>query len=460
MTDLIKILYILTLMGFLYYLTIRVFIKKNSFGKKEWIITLLLLGATLTLYIRLIVHDLLIVEPSDEALYVSLIRELSNGGNPPISGPGFAYIILLINSISGWPIGEITALFGLFIGSIFLLVLYLVYKKNLESPEEAAYSCLLILCTSYFLWPMIEARPQQLGMLMVLIGGTVYYTYLSKRKYLSPLIILCFFTFIFHILSFLVLMGMILLLWWLHYLDDRADFKELIWPAIVLISSAIVFIGPFPIYSSMNGGVIWMLRTSNLNFMQNNVVQVIILLISILIAIPLTIFLKKKKIIDKLRSFGKKHVGKIIPLFIAALIIVLTAQFILNMDIYSKKYNGSILFFILFQMGNILFGGLFLKAYFKSIKEGEIDDPFFRYGSILMLIGIVALFLSLFLPINFNNWLIRMINYWTVFAAPMVVRSVMEMHPRMRFILALILPVLIILSLLNISRDQALFGYP
>jgi len=89
MMDLIKILYILSLLGFLYYLTIRVFIKKDPFGKKEWIITLLLLGVTLTLYVRLIVHDLLIVEPSDEALYVSLIRELSNGGNPPISGPGY-----------------------------------------------------------------------------------------------------------------------------------------------------------------------------------------------------------------------------------------------------------------------------------------------------------------------------------------------------------------------------------
>ena len=460
MTDLIKILYLLSLLGFLYYLTIRVFITRVPFGKKEWVITLLLIGTSLILYIRLIVYDFLIIEPSDEALYVSLIKEVSNGMEPPISGPGFVYLILLINSISGWPIEEITATFGLFIGSVFLLVLYFVYKESMGSREEAVYSCVLILCTSYLLWPMIEARPQQLGMLLVLIGGYFYHTYLSKGKYLVPLIILCLFTFIFHILSFLILMGLVILLWWFHYLDDRANLKEVIWPAFVLISGVVIFIGPFSIYSSMNKGVIWMLRKSDLNFMQNSHFLVIILIISILIAVPLTRYLKKKKIIVKLRDLGKKHVGKIMLFIIVALIIVLTVQFILNNDIHSKKYRGSLLFFILFQLGNIFFGALFLKAYFKSIKDGRFDDPFFRFASIIMLMGMVSLFLSLFLPLNFNNWMIRMINYWTVFAAPMASKVIMEMQPKRRFFLALILPILIIISLLNISRDQTLFGYP
>jgi len=146
--------------------------------------------------------------------------------------------------------------------------------------------------------------------------------------------------------------------------------------------------------------------------------------------------------------------------FIVALFIILTVQFILNKDVHSSKYRGSLLLFLLMQAGNLVFGGLFLKGYFSYIRKGQFDDPYFRFVSILMFMGMISILFSLFLPINFNNWAIRIMNYWTLFAVPLVSREVIRMHPRLRLIIVLVLPLLIMVSLLNISRDQSIFGYP
>ncbi len=458
--DIFKILYLIFLVLFLYYLTVRIFIMKKSLGRREWFITLLVLGFSLVFYIRFIIHDLVLVEPSDEAMYVSLIKEVSNGMDPPASGPGFVYLILLIKRIFGWPVDIITGVLGLIVGSLYLLLLYQVYKVNLSSRETAVYSCLMILSTSYFLWPMIESRPQQLGMLLVLVGAYFYHAHLGNGRYLGLLITITIFTFVFHILSFLFLISIMLILWWLGFIENKTRLKQGIWPGLVLISGLLIFFSPLPLYSSMNGGVGWMLRRSELGFLQNSPILVVLFAISILFLVALTIYLKNIKVPEGLMSFGGKHIGKLCPIIIIATILVLFVQFMINRDVYSSKYRGSILLFIVFQMGNIVFGGLFIRSFLKSMRNGDFEDPFFRIVSILMFMGIATLLISIFLPMNFNNWMIRTVNYWTVFAAPLVAREVMDMPSKWRNLLVMFLPILIILSLINISRDQTIFGYP
>ena len=159
-------------------------------------------------------------------------------------------------------------------------------------------------------------------------------------------------------------------------------------------------------------------------------------------------------------KFFTEHANKFAPIFIVVLLVVLTTQFLLNRDVHTSKYRGSMLLFLFMQVGNMVFGALFLKGYFTKIRKGQFDDPFFRFATILMLMGAASILLSLFLPINFNNWSIRIMNYWTLFAVPIVTKEVMDMHPRWRSILTFVLPIVIIISLINISRDQTIFGYP
>jgi len=460
MMDLVKILYLILLMVILYYVTLRVFIVRKTLGQNEWLILLLIVGTSIVAYVRIIVHDLVIPEPSDEALYVLIIKDVINGMDPPVSGPCFVYLILFFKYMTGWSVDSITALFGLFVGSVFLLVLYFIYRKIGASLEDAILSSVFVLGTSYFLWPMIEARPQQLGMLLVLTGGSLYYLYMKKGEHLVPFLVICLLTFIFHILSFIVLGTLVLLMWWSYYLQDKGQMKKVIWPAMMLIAGMLIFISPFPLYSSMNGGVKWMLANSHIDFILKDYVIPLILSITVIISVLLTYYMKKKRVMERFLDLCRNNTVIIVPVFIVALFIILTVQFILNKDVHSSKYRGSLLLFLLMQAGNLVFGGLFLKGYFSYIRKGQFDDPYFRFVSILMFMGMISILFSLFLPINFNNWAIRIMNYWTLFAVPLVSREVIRMHPRLRLIIVLVLPLLIMVSLLNISRDQSIFGYP
>lgn len=460
MVDLVKILYLLFLLVFLYYFVIRVFIMRDPFGKKEWVATLIVLGFAMVFYVRFVIHDLIIMGPSDEALYASLAREVSGGLDPPVSGPGFVYLILLMNSLSGWPVEDIMAVLGIVLGSAFPLFLYFVYREAGIPREITVFSCLIILSTSYFLWPMIESRPQQFGILLLLVGALLYHSYLNNKRFLGLVILVVSFTFLFHILTFLVLISMVIMLWWLRYIEKRTELKEAIWPGILFGTGLLVFFSPLPLYSSMNGGVKWMFEVSKLGFVKNGSVLLVLLAITVPVVVGLTIFLRKKRIIKRLRNLDRKHLNKIIPFFVIAVVLVLLVQFFLNRDVHSSKYRESFQLFLLFQLGNIVFGGLFVKAFFSYIRNDDLDDPFFRFVFILMVIGFASLLISIFLPMNFNNWAVRMINYWTVFAVPMIARDVTNFSPRWRKLLAIVMPVLISLSLINISRDQTIFGYP
>jgi len=460
MTDMIKIFYILFLLGFLYYLTIRIFILKDPFKKKEWYITLIVLGLSLVFYVRFIIHDLIITDPSDEAMYVTLAEEVSRGLTPPISGPGFVYIILLFNSISGWPLDNVTALMGILISGLLLPFIYILYKENGGSREIAAYSCLILIVTSYFLWPYIESRPQQFGLLLVFAGAFFYNFYLTKGKYLVLFIMVGVFTFFFHILSFLVLISLVSCLWWFRYVEGRSYFRQMFWPAILIGSGLLIFFSPLQMYSHMNGGVKWMFKMSELGFLRRGPVILILFALGISALIVVTYFFRKKRVIERIRNLDKRHLNKFVPFFVSIIVLALVVQFFLDMDVHRSKYRDSFILFMVFQIGNILFGAFFVRSYCRYIRENDLDDPYFRSVTILMLIGLASLIVSIFLPMNFNNWSIRMINYWTVFAAPIIARDIMDLSPGWRKTLAFALPVLIVLSLINISRDQTIFGYP
>jgi len=460
MVDVIKVLYLMVLAAFLYYLVIRTFINKEPFGRKEWALTLLVLGFSIVMYVRFVINDLTLIAPSDEALYVDLANDVKAGDNAPTSGPGFLYALLLLRSVTGWPVENITAVIGLLVGAAYPLIIYLIYRKHLASREEAVFSVLFIFSTSYLIWPMIESRPQQAGMLLVLLGGVLYHTYLIKGKYLSAVIVICLFTFFFHILSFLILMGLILLLWWFSYLEGKTSIRTTIWPFVVLIFGLLVFITPIPIYSGMYGGIKWTLRHSTLSMVRNWYPLAASILIAVPVLVLLTRYLKKVDMLGKLKKAGEKHSRKMMYIFIVVLVSGLCLQFYLSRQIYIDKYKGSFLLFLLLQSGNFFFGGIFILEFFRSMERGEFEDPYFRSVIMLMLIGMISLVISIFLPLHFNNWAIRMINFWTLFAAPVVGRHILGMEEKRRSIFILMLPLFIILSLVNISRDQSVVGFP
>jgi hypothetical protein len=115
-----------------------------------------------------------------------------------------------------------SVLFSVLITTISIGLLYYIYRKNTKEKELAIFSCMIVLTTSYFIYPIIEARPQQLGMFLVLIGVILAERYIRERNVSYALFFSMFlvFTFFYHILSFFIL-GFAIFLIFIWSLVDR-----------------------------------------------------------------------------------------------------------------------------------------------------------------------------------------------------------------------------------------------
>jgi hypothetical protein len=414
----------------------------------------------MVIYIRFIIFDLSIEPPSDEHLYVTLARDISDGRNIPVSGPGFLYLIQFFSNVSGLSFEISSAIFGSIVGSLFLIIPFFIYRNEIGIGEKAVQVCMILICTSYLIWPMIESRPQQIGMVLVMMGSISFYWSQKADKFPYLFILISLITFFYHILSFLILIGMVLIYWWLNYIGSRTSIKRSIPPVSVLILGGIFFVLPNFIYTEMMSGVEWMFETSKFPILWKFPFFPFHLLLLLAIIPIVTHLMKINDIVKILRNTAEKYAAQITIAVLVITGIGLIVQFILNSEVYLEKYRDSFWLFIVFQIGNLAFGLLFLKGYSNMMKKGEFSNVFFQFASILMLLGAIVLCISIFLPLNFNNWLIRIINYWALFGAPIALNAVESFSPRWRKIVILILPVLIVLSLVNISRDQSLFGYP
>ena len=52
-----------------------------------------------------------------------------------------------------------------------------------------------------------------------------------------------------------------------------------------------------------------------------------------------------------------------------------------------------------------------------------------------------------------------MINYWTIFAAPIAAIPVLRFKQKMKFLLPVFIAILVIISMVNVSRDPLLMNY-
>jgi hypothetical protein len=109
---------------------------------------------------------------TDEQNYLKIFDWLDNGGVWPISGPGYAELILELRYWTGWETRPLVVAVAALNSTVVLPVgLWLLYRVSLDSTRSA-WRCLpWLFASSYFLGPWLEGRPQQLGMLLVMVGA-------------------------------------------------------------------------------------------------------------------------------------------------------------------------------------------------------------------------------------------------------------------------------------------------
>jgi len=115
---------------------------------------------------------------------------------------------------------------------------------------------------------------------------------------------------------------------------------------------------------------------------------------------------------------------------------------------------------LLLQIPNIIITLVFVYVltYLLKIKEDSLNSFFFMNVSFCyILLGAITLVLSLVMTSNFDNWMIRVINYSLFFIIPFIVLRLYPYLIKRKTFIVVLLVLLILPSMIVTSKDPSIF---
>ncbi|CAD5243313.1 conserved membrane protein of unknown function [Thermococcus camini] len=427
----------------------------------------------------------------DESYYMSLMGDVYFYRKWPFSGFVLPFLLMgIFHTLRLEPLQLVIA-FSLAVFVVYVPVVYWFYRRVGISREVSILSTLVLFLSSYYIWSGLEVRPQQLGLLWGLLV-TAYY--LGSHREIRDadfvvLPLLFVFMALIHILSF-VFFSVLLMLYTVYILLS-GDLSDGLWRRNFLLASLSSLAGLltilwFPPYGRMVGAVIWIVENmrlvSALHLSQGlfKLLAVGGYLLTVAFVWLVVSFLRQRRG-SLVRAWGFL-VGMVNRFFVPILLLAALAwgvavylQFLLNSAVYSAVYRGSLLAFVFFQLGNIFFGFMLVYSLLDRIRSGKLQT--LEILAVLwMLIGGAMLAISFIMPKTaggwgFSNWLVRVLQYFPVFGAPLVARII---HEDLRHLLGeldsfsakfsgigltILLASLIFISVMNVARPSAFYTY-
>lgn len=369
---------------------------------------LVLTAAILTSYLRFFLGYPIC--GTDEQNYLKIFDWLDHGGSWPISGPGYAALILDLRSWTGCDVRSLVTAVAMLNSTVILpLGLWAFYRFSLDNPTSA-WGCLLLLFSgSYFLGPWIEGRPQQFGMLLAAMGAWLAHRDLQRHGQCGPLFFLLWVgCFRYHALSFVVLTTLVFGYWARQFLQKRSGYGTL--AALLLGLASCLTLGAwwYPL--------IWL--DIHTNHIQGVHVSIFFgaIAVTILAALVLLQGLRLHQTGVRLACWLRTILALPFMPWLAAggAGLALIWQYAWLGPIYSDIPLLTILWY---QGGNVLLAVLFLIGFWRWNQKPIPELEFFLESClILMILGGVFLLLTPWL--RDQNWMLRIITYWTWYAAP------------------------------------------
>ncbi|MBK8535311.1 MAG: hypothetical protein IPL59_09355 [Candidatus Competibacteraceae bacterium] len=372
---------------------------------------------------------------TDEQNYLKIFDWLDSGGVWPISGPGYAGLILELSHWTGWETRSLVIAVAALNSSVILpLGLWLLYRVSLGNTG-AAWRCLPWLFTgSYFLGPWLEGRPQQLGMLLVIAGAWRAYRDLQGcGRCGGSFFLLWLLCFGYHALSFVVLTALVFGFWARCFVQGRSGYRVLTTLLLGLAGCLALGTQWYPL--------IWLdIRTNHIQGIQSSGffgVLVGVLAGALLIVHGLRRYGNGARLIRSLRA------GLSMPLIqglaVGSTVAALIWQYTWLGRIYQGVNPGDIVWY---QGGNILLAMLFLSGLWRIGRESMPGLTFF-VESCVILMAFGGVFLALTPWLRDHNWTLRIMTYWTWYAAPLAAWGWSGLPERWRWGLLLLSPLLL-----------------
>ena len=377
----------------------------------------IVLAATLTSYMRWWLGYPIC--GTDEQNYLQIFAWLDRGGVWPISGPGYAQLILHLREWTGWDTQTLVVGVAALNSSVILpLGLWLWYRMSLgdgvggaASRNLRAWQCFpWLFSASYFIAPWLEGRPQQIGMLLVAVGAWLAHRDLRERGRCGAVFfllwVLCFG---YHALSFVVLTALAFGFWAFHFVRGSTGYIALLTLLLGLIACLALGAVWYPL--------IWFdIHSNHIRGMPVMVFFGALLLIGI----GCWLVLRRLRHAELQANFAQwLRIGFAMPLlhWLGAGLVVgaLFWQYAWLGDIYQ---GVNPLLIAWYQGGNVLLATLFFLGLWRLLTQAPALELTFFVESCLIIMALGGIFLLLTPWLRDQNWTIRLMSYWVWYAAP------------------------------------------
>ncbi|QIL81637.1 hypothetical protein G7047_18250 [Diaphorobacter sp. HDW4A] len=378
---------------------------------------------------------------NDELNWVQIARNIDAGRDWPVSGPFFMFVLRELKSLTA--MGYVQLISGLGVFSVFVGTLLIILGYSRLRITRPGITLAALALSSYFWVPLLEARPQQWGQILVFIGTIAAWLWLHRRGgwLIFPVLVLISFS---HILSHAILVFVCTALTLADYFENRPLTKR---HAILLACSLLSLV----VYILPNGPYQTMLRDIEQNHLHRLLVAAPWLAAGMILAI-LGIMLFKPRL--HWRAHWSRHTMEYALTHQKIICAGLLVVFFIAMSVQASvlpsaswlPYGGSIWIFVVFQTGNLVFASLFvlgLFAFFRATSHQEIETFHARLITWTLLsfgvLGLLTLIGSFWM--RDTNWLLRLINYAILFAAPIAAMGLgsirlLKKHPTLYILLA------------------------
>ena len=378
-------------------------------------------------------------ELSDEVNWLGLMQLMEGGFDPPVSGPLFVYVMQTVHEHLSFGLPAILDSVAILASGLTIALVLSGYRYHLPNTTLIKSAAIMLLVTSYFLAPALEARPQQLGipLAFLICLQVTSQPQTSTGWLLAALIPLAFW----HVLSFFVAIAYVsvwkLTLWRLGSLRGEAI---LLW--FVLASSLLVSLIGSRAYRSLLEDVL----ANHLPgpFTLTLLVISFAVLATCFCAVPV-------KLWEEVRALCLSNINGVVAIIFLLSAAALVLQWQLLPSTALQDYGGSAVTFCMWHAGNVGFCFCYLLG-LKLCLTGEAEDlQAFVIGSLILLaLASLALFASFFLA--HVNWMIRILYFWIPFAAPVAALGLGKLFSHVGKFRYFILICLFMASLSHVAR--------
>jgi hypothetical protein len=354
---------------------------------------------------------------NDEGSWLVIARELDQGVAWPVSGP--AFIATLREASRQFDTSHASLMPWLGVAGVFVVASGLCWGYRTLGMVRPSTVFATLMLSSYFWAPLLEARPQQWGQLLVFLGTISAWLWLCQRGgwAVFPFLAAAAFT---HILSHAILAFLCTALVAADFMEKRPMTRRHLTLVLGIAASAGIYAWPGGPYSAMLVDLrqahlkAWTLDHSGW------------LLVACACALALW-FIRHRwqrhshaahAVADALERHKKAFACGLF----SALLLALAVQAHLLPPQALQLYQGSWLRFLVFQSGNLLFAGLFMVGahiLIQGLRHHRYDPVMGRF--LVWILAAVAGLCLLSVAASWwlldTNWFLRVLNYGIFFAA-------------------------------------------